>query len=72
MLFFSVFDLLRMNSKFIIHSLSPLGGVFFPQQSRPLEPFVYSCRPGFRIWQADNEGTVHKTIIFKVREMIIY
>ncbi|XP_075212904.1 tectonin beta-propeller repeat-containing protein 2 isoform X2 [Lycorma delicatula] len=46
-------------------SLCSLGGTFVPQTSHPLEPLVYSCRPGFRIWQADSEGTVHKTVIFK-------
>lgn len=46
-------------------SLCHVGATFCPQASRPLEPLVYSGRAGLRFWQADKEGTVHKTIIFK-------
>ncbi|XP_039278777.1 tectonin beta-propeller repeat-containing protein 2 [Nilaparvata lugens] len=45
--------------------LCRLGGTFKSQLLRPMDPVVYTCRSGFRIWQSDKDGVVQKTILFK-------
>ncbi|RZF33180.1 hypothetical protein LSTR_LSTR004866 [Laodelphax striatellus] len=45
--------------------LCRLGGTFKSQLLRPMDPVVYTCRSGFRIWESDKDGVVQKTILFK-------
>ncbi|XP_043280141.1 WD repeat-containing protein CG11141 [Venturia canescens] len=46
-------------------TLGKLGAVFGCRHGHVQEPLVYASRPGLRIWQADKNGTVQKTLIFK-------
>ena len=43
-----------------------LGAVFLKNKSNIQEPSIYASRPGLRIWQADKNGVVLKTLILKV------
>ncbi|XP_051156638.1 WD repeat-containing protein CG11141 [Leptopilina boulardi] len=45
--------------------LGKLGAVFGNRISLGQEPIIYASRPGLRLWQADKNGTVLKTLMFK-------
>ncbi|KAL1124454.1 hypothetical protein AAG570_001080 [Ranatra chinensis] len=47
-------------------SLLALGGVFYYTEGVPTIPLIYCCRPGLRLWQANTDGSVQQTILFKV------
>ncbi|XP_057323159.1 WD repeat-containing protein CG11141 [Microplitis mediator] len=46
-------------------TLGKLGAVFATRQTPIQEPIIYASRPGLRLWEADKNGTVMKTLIFK-------
>lgn len=45
--------------------LGKFGAVFSNKKNYVDPPVIYAARPGLRIWQADDTGTVSKTLIFK-------
>ncbi|OXU23452.1 hypothetical protein TSAR_001636 [Trichomalopsis sarcophagae] len=45
--------------------LGKLGAVFAKNKNHPYEPIIYASRPGLRVWQADKNGIVVKTLILK-------
>ncbi|XP_043484940.1 WD repeat-containing protein CG11141 isoform X2 [Leptopilina heterotoma] len=45
--------------------LGKLGAVFGNRISHVQNPVIYASRPGLRLWQADKNGTVLKTLMFK-------
>lgn len=52
--------------KFQFFRLGKLGAVFAKNKNHTHEPIIYASRPGLRIWQADKNGIVVKTLILKV------
>lgn len=46
-------------------TLGKLGAVFGYRQNYGQDLVIYASRPGLRLWQADKNGTVSKTLIFK-------
>lgn len=45
--------------------LGKMGATFFNNPENPRSPVVYCSRPGLRLWAANKDGTVEKTLIFK-------
>ncbi|XP_050293391.1 WD repeat-containing protein CG11141 [Anthonomus grandis grandis] len=45
--------------------LGQFGGIIYQQGFKPNDVVLYCMRPGLRIWIADSEGEVQKTLLFK-------
>jgi len=50
----------------MIHRLGTFGATFMPKKSGavPMDMFIYSARPGLRLWKAEVDGTVLCTLAF--------
>lgn len=45
--------------------LGSFGGIIYQYSEKPSDTCLYCTRPGLRIWLADIEGNVQKTLLFK-------
>ncbi|KAK3921074.1 WD repeat-containing protein [Frankliniella fusca] len=45
--------------------LGKMGATFFHNPDNPRFPVVYCSRPGLRLWTANKDGVVQKTLMFK-------
>ncbi|KAJ3660359.1 hypothetical protein Zmor_004810 [Zophobas morio] len=45
--------------------LGPFGGVIYQSGPKTTDAVLYCTRPGLRIWVADYDGNVNKTLLFK-------
>lgn len=43
-----------------------MGATFCSNPENPRSPVAYCSRPGLRLWIANKEGIVEKTLMFKV------
>lgn len=50
----------------MFNRLGKLGAVFSKSKNPAQGPTIFASRQGLRIWQADKDGVVLKTLIFKV------
>lgn len=55
----------KISIKFV-YSLGKFGGIFVKKGLKPTDIEVYCSRPGLRIWVADINGAVERTLLFKV------
>ncbi|KAJ1519907.1 hypothetical protein ONE63_004145 [Megalurothrips usitatus] len=46
-------------------TLGKMGAVFFNNPENPRAPVAYCSRPGLRLWAANKDGVVEKTLMFK-------
>ncbi|XP_026281489.1 tectonin beta-propeller repeat-containing protein 2 [Frankliniella occidentalis] len=46
-------------------TLGKMGATFFNNSENPRFPVVFCSRPGLRIWTANKDGVVEKTLMFK-------